>query len=341
MKREDSGAATLLIMIFYVFIVLILGYLTKAPFEKIVLGTFPLLLYIAAFLLLGLYRNMRSFAIWIAPLILPMIFFALWYSESVAVLQTLDGFQLTLFNIVLSYIVNILFLLSHPGSSHHHPQHRRQIHHQMHPKPVQHHRAAHHHQQRQQHAQRTQQQQNPHHYASQLHHYHRQNQQYVQQINQLRQQVHHLQKQNQITPQTFQVNLKSIEDKCKAINFVIGRVYSDKKGGSPETREKINIPREMYNSFSELATNLKQEDLGKLMHVLSEINNKLVQMELPENQLLTISKNPHITINRNPNGTDRIIEVLANNDQDPIVEYHNEAKEICKRLTDYVRQHYR
>jgi hypothetical protein len=64
----------------------------------------------------------------------------------------------------------------------------------------------------------------------------------------------------EVNEHNFSTSLRTIEDKCKAINSVIGRVYSDKKGGSKETRDKLSIARDLYNSFSEILASPKEGD---------------------------------------------------------------------------------
>ena len=72
----------------------------------------------------------------------------------------------------------------------------------------------------------------------------------------------------EITKKNFKYNLRGIEDKCKAINFVIGRVYSDKKGGNKEVREQLKINRDLYNTFSEITANFSNDNVKDLIIIL-------------------------------------------------------------------------
>ncbi len=392
MASRAQSVVLLIFWIIYFFIVTLLAYKTEASLDKIFIGMLPFLLYITFFVALSFHRGLTHFAIWLSPFIFPLIFFGIWYSGKSEYLNQMDGMQLTIFNIVLSYLINILALLfyqipkeekkeaAHQGHIHPRPTAAHQQAHtqarqsqvarpvhmspktaHVQPKPmpnpvhstVQAHFAAQVHprppmQQAQHPVPQTAQtqQQNPHHYASQLHNYHRQNQQYADEINKLRKQVVDLEHQKvnvqkQVTRENFTLSLKSIEDKCKAINFVIGRVYSDKKGGTQQVRDKIHIPRELYNSFSQMAAQFKQEHMGELLKVLEQIYRVLVQLELPEKDVIKVHKNAHLPLQRDPEGKDRILDVLARNDQDPIMEYQSESKEIVRRLSEFIQKNYR
>lgn len=136
-----------------------------------------------------------------------------------------------------------------------------------------------------------------------------------------------------VTQESMQTSLRSIEDKCKAYNFVIGRVYSDKKGGSVQIREKINIPRELYNRFTELADDL--EETSELHKILQDILHRLELAEKNEEELFTVKKT-HLEMKRSPG--DSVLQVMANNDKDPVRDYHAEAKEICVQILDFIKK---
>ncbi|HII71863.1 TPA: hypothetical protein HA265_03860, partial [Candidatus Woesearchaeota archaeon] len=151
----------------------------------------------------------------------------------------------------------------------------------------------------------------------------------AQELERLRGLVHSYAHELDVTKKEVQVSLRSIEDKCKALNFVIGRVYADKRGGSPEIREKIHIPREMYNEFSEIIQHPKKAEAAKLMKVLRLILAKLEQMELEEGSVFKPKKG-RIPLERQKG--DPVLAVLARNDNDPVIDYHAEAKLICQKL---------
>jgi len=150
---------------------------------------------------------------------------------------------------------------------------------------------------------------------------------------------HSLREMNEkFTRQDFKVSLRSIEDKCKSINFSIGRVYGKKNGGNSILRESIKIPKELYNDFSELITSFKKEHAPELLKLLELIYERLINMEYPEMTVFPPGKYEDLKLNRDTYGRDKIIDVLNRNDQDPVKEYHLEAKEVCIKLGNYLRQ---
>ncbi len=172
-------------------------------------------------------------------------------------------------------------------------------------------------------------------YLTKEEHLLRQHEEYKKQIRFLEGQILHYQKQVHINKGNFDVNLRSIEDKCKAINFVIGRVYSDKKGGSDEIRAKLRIDNELYNSFSELVSGFKHENAVRLMNLLERIVKRLELLETKEDHYIKIK---HAQIPAEREHDDTILDVLARNDKDPVKEYHAEAKEVCEKLIKYLRE---
>ncbi len=118
--------------------------------------------------------------------------------------------------------------------------------------------------------------------------------------------------------------MQSVEDKCKAINFAIGRVYSGKHGGTREMREKIRIPAELYNSFSS-TTSSSSEDREKLLHILRKIRKRLLLLEKEEKEVLGSSIVTLKHIKRDEDGESKVIDILAENDSDPVRSYYETA----------------
>ncbi|MCK5107999.1 MAG: hypothetical protein KAQ83_04695, partial [Nanoarchaeota archaeon] len=140
-----------------------------------------------------------------------------------------------------------------------------------------------------------------------------------------------------VTKQNLTFNLRSIEDKCKSINFGIGRVYGKKKGGSEKIRDVLRINSDWYNSFSELAQNFQPENSARLFLALDNIYNKLRLFEMKENDIFNSLLLSKLNLDRRKDGTNKIIDVLIKNDNDPILDYYKEALEICQKLMDYLR----
>jgi len=158
------------------------------------------------------------------------------------------------------------------------------------------------------------------------------------QISELHSQIKKMQNEIAINKDNFTITLRSIEDKCKALNFAVGRVYADKRGANSNIRDKITIKREWYNKFSELTKEYKEENAPLLLEILYKINNQLEILLLPEKKVFTLKTEPRIPVKRNHSGKDPILLVLANNDKDPIMYYYEETKEITTKLIDYLQQ---
>ena len=139
-----------------------------------------------------------------------------------------------------------------------------------------------------------------------------------------------------IEDKPMSVTIRGIEDKSKALNFAIGRVYSAKRGGSKEIRQMIGIPKELYNAFSDLVHDDDIVDAEKLLTVVSQISHRLSQMKKKESSLFDLNE-AKIEVERAEDGSDTVLEVLARNDKDPVEEYHAEAQEVCKQVIQYLK----
>jgi hypothetical protein len=129
---------------------------------------------------------------------------------------------------------------------------------------------------------------------------------------------------------SVQMLIHSLEDKCKAINFVIGRVYSDKHGGSKELREKIRIQKDWYNTFSGLSKDFSAKDREMVHLSVDLIHKRLMLLEKKEKDVfgnITL-----LNVDRDPRGHEPIREVLIKNDKDPVETYLGSARQMCERI---------
>lgn len=139
-------------------------------------------------------------------------------------------------------------------------------------------------------------------------------------------------------PATIQEYVASIEDKSKALNFVIGRVYNKHHGGSKQLREKLSLKPEWYNEFSEALHNEASPDKKRMLMVLNEIENQLFLLSLPEKDIIpNESLNELKNLDRSSSGEDKILDVLIKNDKDPVETYYAGAKEFCLKLRDILQ----
>ena len=164
--------------------------------------------------------------------------------------------------------------------------------------------------------------------------YQNKNEEYNKRIHDLQDKLTRTQEELKVTKTNVTSTLRGVEDKCKAINFVVGRVYADKRGGSKEVRQKLHIPSELYNSFSKMRSEYDPAQIPELIQLVKSIYSHLLQLELPEHNLIKTRKE-YLPVLRDPEGKSKIIDVLENNDNDPVREYFLEAKEICNRLIVY------
>ncbi|MFH0870122.1 MAG: hypothetical protein V1866_03635 [archaeon] len=125
--------------------------------------------------------------------------------------------------------------------------------------------------------------------------------------------------------------IASIEDKAKAINAVIGRVYSVRHGGTESLRKKIKIDPEHYNEFNELKDQAPNKRKAAAISILNKINGTLDVIEKQEKEVFDSSDlSGLVRLERAARGYDRVIDVLAKNDSDPVKLYYDGAREFCR-----------
>lgn len=136
----------------------------------------------------------------------------------------------------------------------------------------------------------------------------------------------------EITPENIDEYMLGIEDKCKALNFVIGRVYRMSNGGSEKIRARLRIEKDWYNEFHSLTKDIDQ-NRDDALAVLHKINDRLSLLMKPEKDVLhkkELDALKHIA--RDKEGGDRIIDVLIANDRDPVEHYFVGAVEGTQKL---------
>ncbi|MBN2566621.1 hypothetical protein JXB02_00875 [Candidatus Woesearchaeota archaeon] len=137
------------------------------------------------------------------------------------------------------------------------------------------------------------------------------------------------------TPESIITTVHSLEDRCKAINFVIGRVYNKYHGGTKDLREMVNIPNSWYDDFN----NLRIEDIRAkpfkrrmATELIGRIRDRLLQLERSESEVFGDTHRSLRHLTRAQDGSNRIIEVLERNDKDPIRTYHEGALSFCTEV---------
>jgi hypothetical protein len=145
--------------------------------------------------------------------------------------------------------------------------------------------------------------------------------------------VHHLPKQQDITEY-----IHSIEDKVKALNFVIGRVYSVYHGGTNRMRNKIRIDKAWYDDFNQI----DEQDIEKRKHeaivLVQKIKDRLDLMQQSEREVFGNDATNIKNVARNPAGTDSVIAVLTRNDKDPVQQYYDGARTFCEEALKKLKE---
>lgn len=321
--RIVENAAMAVATILYVGTLLLLSLLTETSIFIVFVATLPLLLFIISLFYL-LRIEVDAILLWVMPVIFPLIFLVIWYTNTFKVLNMTDGPAVAVINILISYVINIFILLIIGVGKGADKIRERREEHKAHQKKIEHEHQAHH-----VHALKRELDS----VKEQLHHTKKTLEDAHTKLDEAKEELQAA-KELVVSKENFNVTLRGIEDKCKAINFVIGRVYSDKRGASPEVRDKLKIDPEWYNEFSEITAEFKDEEKHKLQAVLHNIMDKLLQMEQKETDVvkLQIGKLPVFR-----KLGDTVLEVLARNDKDPVIEYHKEAKEICEKTLKYLK----
>ena len=126
--------------------------------------------------------------------------------------------------------------------------------------------------------------------------------------------------------------IHSIEDKSKALNFAVGRVYNKYHGGSDEIREKLRIPKEWYNEFSISGVGTDRLDVEKLMDIITQFEIRLKVYKRTEKEVFGAKVSSLKNLIRDPDGKDKIIEVMDHNDKDPVRSYYEGAVMFCAKV---------
>ncbi len=124
-------------------------------------------------------------------------------------------------------------------------------------------------------------------------------------------------------------HVHSIEDKCKAINFVIGRVYRSSNGGTTSLRDDIRIGSELYNEFDRA---VKEGTKDQMRESLNKIGGRLFQLQKTEKEVFGERARHLKNLARDDSGHSRIVDVLAKNDNDPVMSYYADALEAYSEI---------
>ncbi|MBS3107907.1 hypothetical protein J4468_03240 [Candidatus Woesearchaeota archaeon] len=137
----------------------------------------------------------------------------------------------------------------------------------------------------------------------------------------------------QMTKEDITKAIRSLEGDCKGINFAIGRVYTRKNGGTKLGRQELIIEKMLYNALSDA---LVQGDKVKILDMVNKLHTKLKRLELRERDIF--GKSDLQNIKRDPEGNDKIIDVLIMNDSDPVHDYYTGAMQTCEEIIENINK---
>ena len=92
-------------------------------------------------------------------------------------------------------------------------------------------------------------------------------------------------------------------------------------------REKLKIPPEYYNELDEAR---RGGDKKKIIEYTEKIEKILEFLQNSEHE--AFGRIRLVNLKRDSHGNDKIIDVLANNDEDPVRAYYEEALDIIRSL---------
>lgn len=367
-------------LIIYLAVNILLGFYSNASIEVVFIATLPILLYMILLFTVVIKFDMHPLIFWVLPLSFPLIFIFIWSSSQSALISSMDGPAIMVINILVSYLISILTLfifgignmrentVLHERNhykeligkySEQNKQFRGQINHLQQELAEYLHLTENHSHESTNYQIRLGELENKLGHAkdevdiyknemeaikAKLDAAEQEAKDYAHDLKSLKDKLKDAEKELTVTKKDlvvtkadFTVNLRAIEDKCKAINFVIGRVYADKKGGNKQIRSKLGINRVLYNNFSEIAADFNEKDSGKLLELLVAIRKRLDQLELKESEVIN-PKSGRIPLKREKG--QKILDILAVNDKDPVVNYHSDAKEVSDKLINYLKSNY-
>lgn len=140
-------------------------------------------------------------------------------------------------------------------------------------------------------------------------------------------------KEEEFKPEDLGEYLLGIEDKCKALNFVIGRVYRMSSGGSEKMRARLRIEKEWYNEFHSMQVDDIEEHKKEALAILHKIHDRLMLYAKKEHEIFSDAEIKGLkNLARNKEGNDKIIDVLLVNDRDPVEHYYVGAVDGSRKL---------
>ena len=311
--RETTGmspAERIFAILYSVMLIFLVGWTNiqtgSDPFVIFISFTVTFATILASFVFLSAGKRQYRIALWIVPIFASIIWYGIAISGQVMILAYVDAGNIVALNFILS-MVYLIMLDILKGSGLAASGLAKQAKHGTHKRP------------------REEQPHTPKRTTAQ------------------RMELEHeglLEKQLTVHEQEKEIEtyIQSIEDKSKAINFVIGRVYSNKHGGSDKLRSIIRIDKEWYNVFASIPPKQISKHLTELRKAVYSIGERLDTFTKPEAEVFGAAAFKLTNLRRKEDGTDTILDVLIENDKDPVATYYKSAVEFCNKAIAEIDQ---
>ncbi len=133
-------------------------------------------------------------------------------------------------------------------------------------------------------------------------------------------------------------SIDSVEDRCKAMNFAIGRVYSKYHGGTEKMRKRIKIPKDLYNEFNEISEENFEENKEEALVLIKKIRKRLSLLTKKEKEIFGEQWKELEDLERDEGGESKVLEVLKRNDKDPVDVYYLALTKSTEKIMKELRK---
>lgn len=287
---------SLLFLAFVVFLFFLLGFVTNANATAVLLAFLPSLLFGVAIIILIQTNHFQPAYNWLVMIAFLVAFGLIFFLVQTPLVQGLDALTVLVMNAIL---MTVALLIMHTSYAHEKPVHEGNLH------------------------ERWEEEKKPEKHVHVI-------ERVVEKPTQTHVHVH-------TPPQEEEVDavVHSIEDKVKALNFVIGRVYSVYHGGSERLRNKIRVDKAWYADFNTIDAKDSERRRAQAIVLLGKIKDRLELLQKSEEAVFGDDVSKLKNIQHEPSGSDAIIDVLVRNDKDPVRRYYDGALSFC---TDAIRK---
>ena len=99
-----------------------------------------------------------------------------------------------------------------------------------------------------------------------------------------------------------------------------------------DIRDAVKISKDWYNEFAQLENLDPATKVKKVRHLVNLIYERLMLWRSPEVAVFGYRHKYLKGLNRDPDGNTPIIDVLINNDRDPVEVYYRSSIDFCEKI---------